>query len=257
MARVWTSMTANKTIIIDIGTHKSEELNTLFHPSISEFYLLLKETIKFLLNKSKLTRNMIINCWSLFLREKKRPSKKDFRIFALEPNTSLGIKHIRRLEKVLSINYFPFVILGHDNNKSHDLIKLNLYENSLSSSLYSKNNMKVLSSIYCFGFNFENFVTLLSDNGLISKKNRIIVRMNCEGAELGVIESIDKLSHDGYNFVSVLGSLADVNKIHGETAYQSMMNILAKNKLNYVYFKGSDLSTWMNGVNEITRGHHH
>lgn len=242
-------------IIIDVGTHKSEELNTIFHPSISEFYLLLKETIKFILNKSKLTRSMIINCWSLFLKEKRRPPKKDFRIFALEPNTSVGLKNIRRLQKVVSILYFPFVILGHDNNKSHDLVNLKIYANSLSSSLYNKNNMQAVSSIHCFGFNLANFVQLLSSNGLINKKDKIIVRMNCEGAELGVVKGIDALSQDGYHFVSILGSLADVHKIHGEASYQSMMNILAKNKLNYVYFKGSDLSTWMNGVNEIIRAH--
>lgn len=155
----------------------------------------------------------------------------------------------------MPVVHFPCVITGHNENNSYSLQELKIFSNSLSSSLYDKKNMQILNSVYCLGFNFSHFIKMLEAKGLVNKENKIIIRMNCEGAELGVVSGINDLLKQGFNVVSVLGSLADVRKVHGEDAYKEMIRVLSENKLTYVYFKGSDLSTWDDGIREINRAH--
>lgn len=242
-----------KNILIDIGTHKSEELNVLFNPGFSELKLLFKETVKYLLKRSRLSWKVIAKCWGMLLSSNKRSNKENIKIFALEPNLAVSRKNIKRLEKVISIVHFPIVILGHDHANNFDLVTLNIFRDSLSSSLYEKNNLEKLEKIHCLGLDFYYFIELLCSKGVLDKENRIIVRMNCEGAELGVVSGVDRLLQEGYKVVSILGSLADVQKIHGDEAYKKMLEILQNNNLKYVYFKGTDLNTWEDGVAEINK----
>ena len=75
--------------------------------------------------------------------------------------------------------------------------------------------------------------------------------MNCEGAELGVIQGINRLVNEGFQVKSVIGSLADV-KIH-EDKYNEMLGILNANQIRYTYFKGTDLNTWQIAINEVRK----
>ena len=95
------------------------------------------------------------------------------------------------------------------------MVGLNIYGDSLSSSIYGKTKIVKVNQLFCIGIDFYKFVKMLFMRDIISQNDKIIIRMNCEGAELGVVKGASKLIEEGFNILSVIGSLADVEKIHG------------------------------------------
>ena len=152
--------------------------------------------------------------------------------------------------KGFKLYYFPIVALGHDHKKTTDIINLNIYDDTLSSSVYEKTKLKKVEHLASIGLDFYKFCQLLLEAQLIGFDKKIIVRMNCEGAELGVIQGINRLVNEGFQVKSVIGSLADVKKIHGEDKYNEMLGINA-NQIRYTYFKGTNLNTWQIAINEV------
>lgn len=240
-----------RTVIIDVGTHKFEELNILFHPSWSEFNTLLRTTVKKLIGRSNLSFSTLLNCWKIFLTIPLKTERKNIHVIALEPNTEVCLKKLKRLKNSLSVIHFPLVVLGHDYPDDIDIVALNIYSNSLSSSIYGKDKIEKVGDLYCAGVDFYQFVRMLFAKDIISQTDKIIIRMNCEGAELGVVKGVSKLIEEGFHVLSVIGSLADVKKIHGVQKYNEMIEILEGHSLDYKFFKGTDVSTWMLGIKEI------
>jgi hypothetical protein len=44
----------------------------------------------------------------------------------------------------------------------------------------------------------------------------------------------------------IFGSLNDVRKKHGEKEYDQMIDLINEKKIDYIYFKASDPSSWLN-----------
>ena len=196
------------TVIIDIGTHKCEELNVLIYPSISEFWGLLRASAKKLLGRSQLNLSSLLECWSIFFTK-------------------------------------PL--------QGTDIVALNMYDDSLSSSIYNKKNINKIEQLNCIGIDFYNFYKLLLAKSILTFDDKIVVRMNCEGAEFGVVEGIRNLINDGVQIETVIGSLADVKKIHGKNKYDEMIHTLESCGLEYQYFKGTDLESWPVGISEVKK----
>lgn len=241
-----------RTVIIDVGTHKFEELNILFCPSWDELATLIKTTIKKLIGRSDLSFSTIVNCWYFLLKVPLKGKRKNVKVIALEPNIDVCLKKLKRLKNSLSVIHFPLVSLGHDYSKKVDIVGLNIYGDSLSSSIYGKNKLSKVDQLFCLGIDFYQFTNMLFSKEVISRNDKIIIRMNCEGAELGVIKGVSKLINEGCHILSVMGSLADVKKIHGAEKYDEMIEILKSHSIDYKFFKGTDVSTWILGINETS-----
>jgi len=241
------------TVIIDIGTHKCEELNVLIYPSISEFWGLLRASAKKLLGRSQLNLSSLLECWSIFFTKPLQGNLDNLKVIALEPNLDVCIKKINRLKRVIQVMHFPIVVLGHDFDESTDIVALNMYDDSLSSSIYNKKNINKIEQLNCIGIDFYNFYKLLLAKSILTFDDKIVVRMNCEGAEFGVVEGIRNLINDGVQIETVIGSLADVKKIHGKNKYDEMIHTLESCGLEYQYFKGTDLESWPVGISEVKK----
>lgn len=240
-----------RTVIIDVGTHKFEELNILFNPSWDEFSTLIKTTVKKLIGRSDLRFSTIFNCWYIILKVPLKAERKNIKVIALEPNTEVCLQKLNKVKNSLSVIHFPLVALGHDFSDKVDLVGLNIYDDSLSSSIYGKTKIEKVNQLFCVGIDFYQFVKMLFKREIISQKDKIIIRMNCEGAELGVVKGASKLIKEDFNILSVIGSLADVKKIHGAEKYSEMIGILESHSIEYKFFKGTDVSTWSLGIKEV------
>jgi hypothetical protein len=236
-----------KYFVIDIGTHKLEELKVLFLPSLPELASLLlwslKQVVKSLL---ALEFAPLTNVWEtirMYLRPRNRAAFQDIKFICVEPNINICQPNLHAFQQEFDVDYYPIAILGHNHTESLGIIDLNCYDNSLSSSIYSKKNLSVAHTRSCLSLTFTVFFDLLKKSLEIAPQDLIILRINCEGAELGIVRAI---RDSGLKVHVICGSLADVRKIHGEEEYKEMLEILSNLGIPYHYFVGSNPFTWLN-----------
>ena len=98
--------------------------------------------------------------------------------------------------------------------------------------------------------NITSFIEILKREKLINQDFNILLRINCEGEELEIIKELIK---NKIRIDSILGSLSDVKKIHGDSLYNAMLETLTKNNIAYVFFKASDPSTWLKGISTLKK----
>jgi len=236
-------------IVIDIGSHKLEELRVLFDPGVAEFYILAKWSARFVI-KSILSLNIsgyryLVATWRLFFKKRTAHLAGNTKFICIEPNVDICIRPLMKFKRRFDVDFYPIAILGHTHEEEIRLLRLNCYENTLSSSIYNKENLSHTGHLACVAINFSKFLSLLQEDLGISEADEIIMRINCEGAELGVIRA---LRDANLPVRAIFGSLADVRKIHGEEEYSEMLGILKEMNLNYRYFVGSNPATWLEAL---------
>ena len=228
-----------------------EELNLFFHPTLWQAYRLfkwsIKESIRSLLKKdiSRLKRCLETNF--LFYKKRANPSTKRIKIISVEPNYKVCFKNLRFWNNFKFFTYYPLAILGHDMKKSLDLIDLRIYEDSISSSLYLKKGIQLVSRSSCLGINFDLFLDLLIEKHNINSSDSIVLRVNCEGSEMAIVNSIISKK---INVSMIIGSLSDVKKIHGDKLYTEMLDNLQDNNIKYIYLLGSNPKTWISTLSD-------
>jgi hypothetical protein len=239
-------MLNTKYIVIDIGTHKLEELKVLFRPGVAELVALLcwalKRVIKAILLLEFASLAPVWETIRMFLRTRNHKAIKGIKFVCVEPNIDICHPDLRDFKKEFDVAYYPIAILGHSHNEDYGLIDLNYYDNTLSSSIYNKTTLGTPRKHACLSFKFSIFLDLLKAHQHISSNDEVILRVNCEGAELGIVRAIRE---SGIKVRSIIGSLADVRKIHGENEYQEMLRILSELGIKYYYFVGSNPGTWL------------
>ena len=233
-------------IILDIGSHKLEELQTLLCPFPRQFYIyiawLAKRLIKFLLKRdtailSDLRRQP--NVIKHYLMSRRR---YNLTIVSIEPNAAVALPYVARLSRKYRIFFIPAAVLGHDTQVSSDLKLLYTYDHSISNSLYRKDRvMDARQQNVCVGLGLSMVWNGLVREGIAAQDSEIILRMNCEGAELGVLKDCENL---GLRLKCVIGSIGDVEKIHGRESGDAARKVMQNLGVQYHYFKGDDPATW-------------
>ncbi len=233
-------------IILDIGSHKLEELQTLLSPFPRQLgiylFWLAKQFIKLILRCDSTTwSNLrkqadVIRYYFLSFR------RYDLTIVSIEPNPSVALSQVARLAKKYKTVFIPAAVLGHDTDVSSDLKLLYSYDHSISSSLYKKDRvMEAAQYNVCVGLRLSVIWSGLVREGIAAPESEVILRMNCEGAELGVLRDCEDA---GLNLRCVIGSIGDVEKIHGVESADAARKIMKRLGVDYHYFKGDDPSTW-------------
>ena len=102
--------------------------------------------------------------------------------------------------------------------------------------------MSKIDDKFCLAtIDFNTLLEKFLEKKILSKEDKFVLRINCEGAESEIIKSLIKKK---IKPSIILGSLEDIKKIFGLKAYKQIQNLLKKNKIPYRYFKGTDPSTW-------------
>ncbi len=237
-------------VILDIGSHKLEEIQTLLSPFPRQFFIYIKWIIKLTL---KILIKFDKNSFLLFKKQFKvidffflSRKKYNVTIISIEPNPNVILPHLTKLSKKLKICYVPAAVLGHDSISDFEIKTLYVYGDSLSNSLYKKNRkMDFEQNNLCLSLKLTKIWGGLINLGIVSSDSEIILRMNCEGAELGVIKECEKIN---LNIKLLIGSIGDIEKIHGEKHNKVANEIMTRLGYKYFYFKGDDPSTWFDVI---------
>ena len=236
----------NRLVVVDIGSHKLEELSVLLGPFRRQYGVFLKWTIKKVLKavlKADFSFLFRIRCQIAVIKYFFLAHRSyNLQVISIEPNIGVAYPFVEQLSRKYPVHYIPAAVLGHDAQKESELKTLFFYDKSLSSSIYKKdrpiNNEK---GRVCVGVKFDLLWDGLVKEGIINSDDPFLLRMNCEGAELGVIEGC---LHKGLKPLCIIGSLGDVDKIHGRQAGDKTRKMMDDMGTPYFYFKGDDPSTW-------------
>ena len=79
---------------------------------------------------------------------------------------------------------------------------------------------------------------------------QVVLRINNEGAEVDVIESFYKVFSD--RLIGVLGSLSDVQKVHGEEQLSALYRYMKQNEIEFVPLY-SAFSSWPNAISFLCK----
>jgi hypothetical protein len=236
----------SKLVILDIGSHKLEEIQLLLDPYPRQFFLFIKWFFKRLIKVvikldfhflPDLKKSFVVLNY-FFLNQK----KFDLSIISIEPSTSVIFPYFKKISKKYKILHIPAAVLGHDSNNSFDMVTLYDFGDSLSSSIYKKDRLNLQTkNITCLALKLEFLWNELIKNSSIDSDSPVLLRMNCEGSELGVLKECEKMN---INLLGVIGSLGDIRKIHGQESEDLANKLLIDMKVSYKYFKGDDPETW-------------
>mgnify|MGYP000008792162 FL=1 len=255
-----TSNLSNDLVVLDIGTHKAQELRVLYGDRIYILFSYLwwwfdwgmrivKRLIRYngmiqygsgayVVSPIKFPFDKHMKYFKQFFLPKNYLN--NIKVISIDPMTIVTDKYIKKMQQKVQAHYVPIAILPHDGINKSQMVKFYVAKNSLSSSLY-QNKLDDLQEVIVPAFELGELLDGLIDIKVLGKECRFILRMNCEGSELGAINS---LISRGSEFRHVLGSIADVGKKHGVEVETEMDDIMDKNRVNFAYYKGSDPSTW-------------
>ena len=242
----------NKITFIDIGTHKGQELLSLFsfrQPLkslvITIIASFLRTIIKLEIKQFNIAviKNKIRTCITCLQAKK---SRDKFHLISVEPNYRLFNHRIYSMIDDL----FPLAV-GDSEGQDIELRKLfhanrDIY--SQGSSIYSNKPNVNLDHFY--------HVACIRPDTLVKeiyklpalKDLPIIIRINCEGSEDELIREFFNVFGD--RVLLVLGSLDDVGRIKGEECQLKLMEYIRSKKIDFIKFS-EDQSSWLESHKSI------
>ena len=242
----------NKIAIIDIGTHKGQELLSLFsirYPLkslvISIIASLLKAIIKLDIKQINivLIKNKIRTCITCLHAKKLRDK---FHLISIEPNYRLFNHRIYSLVDDL----FQLAV---GESKGPDIVLRKLFH--ANRDIYSQG-----SSIYLNkpNINVDHFyhVACIRPDILAREISKlpalkdlpVIIRLNCEGSEDEIIKEF--YNEFGNRLLLILGSLDDVGRVKGSECHIQLLEFIKSNKIEFIKFS-EDQSSWLESHKSI------
>ena len=237
----------NQRIIwIDIGTHKGKETKALFSNTYFSL-LILKYFVKFILFPSSFNLKYLILFLKLIpLRIKLSKSIKTINLVLVEPNPLMYSNWIYKYAKRI----YCFAI--GKIKKEAKLGKLYIAENSMMSeglSIYkNKSNISIEEYIDIAIISPIALTKLIKKSLKISKKDKVILRLNCEGSEDIILREFIDIFEE--QLLLCLGSIDDVRKIFGIKKYQELSKYLFTRNLSFIDFHADPIS-WSKAYKSI------
>lgn len=234
-----------KLLFVDVGTHKGQEYRAIFETSIWNYCKRFMNQ-RFMASRRKEEplsindfRKLITN--SSFLRSR----RNDIYYVMVEPNSKIFCLPIYQSANL------AFCISLSKNEKSAAIARLyfaNGDNTGEGSSLFeTKPNVSLENYSSVLNLDPSSFANMLQ--GHFEEEHgsdyKVVLRINNEGAEVAVIESFHQVFSD--RLIGVLGSLADVQKVHGKEQLSALYNYMAQNDIEFVPLF-SAFSSWPNAM---------
>ena len=125
----------NKLVIIDIGSHKLEELLILLKPGKHQFYIFIKWSVRKVVNiffQMEFKRLLRLGKYFQLVKFYFILSRSyNLKIISIEPNINVAYDYVKKIKAHYPIYYLPVAILGHD---SQDDIEMKILPNPLTES---------------------------------------------------------------------------------------------------------------------------
>lgn len=247
-----------KTVILDIGTHKAQELKVLVSDKRFIHYHYLRWFFDFFRRLIRYRQSVFATyghgnylesplCYGLKehiriltgIDPSLRHDLSQITLIAIDPQFNLTYRNIPR--QFISPIVLPVALNDHTNSIVSCLKPFAIGRNTLSSS-FDLSNSKLSRHTLVPNLTTANLLRDLTRYNVLSKLDPLILRLNCEGSELAVIKDI---IHQKYNLKLVIGSIFDVKKKYGSESFDELLTLLKSHNVPLLYFKGSDPSTWL------------
>ena len=169
-------------------------------------------------------------------------------VIAIDPQYSISHPSIIKVSRQMKVRYLPVALTTHIQANT-SILHFNIAKNSLSSSFFDTSG-QITNQALCPSFKTSDLLEQLIGLQCLSVNDKLILRINSEGSELSIISDIVRYN---LNLKLVIGSINDVLKKFGRDEYNQLVSLLNVNHIPYVYFKGSDPSTWCNGISSLDK----
>ena len=227
---------SGRTLFLDFGTHEASEIRSLVCRSrLSRAWL-----AKTCLIHSKFRVDGFRNLWAyVWGASLSKAQVRQIDLVMVEPFATRGISDVIGDCAFGSSTFFNSVV----SNSCDTFKTLYLAHDSLGHSLYSSKPRLSGRSVEVLNMQISKLIDLLVADGRISGWDKVIVRLNIEGAETEVLDAI--LSHEDLVDCEFLfmGSLGDIGKCHGEDALKKYEAMLERFERKFVWFT-SNPNSW-------------
>ncbi len=226
-------------LIIDIGTQSGTEIIS-FSNSKFFFIKIFKDFIKklFCLGNKNIFKVLkyYIDLINSHLKLKKSINK--ISLITIEPNFLHFNNSVYKQSTLLvpcaiddrSQNYF-------DTSKLYIANRNRLSEGN--SIFRNKGNINKSNYLFITSIKTESLINII-EKRFMKKSLKIILRINCEGAEDQIIIKLKEKFPE--NLVGILGSLKDVKDIKGLKKYNKLIKYINQNNLKFIEFSSNILS---------------
>ena len=224
-----------RTLFLDFGTHEATEIRSLLCGNPLSRAWLAKSSLIHDRSISGL-RNLWSYTWGASL-----PSSviQQIDLVMVEPFATDGIAQVISSRAFGSTLFINAVV-----SESHDVLKtLYLAKDSLGHSVYRSKPRLSGRSVDVLNINISNLIELVVGDRRSRAWDKIIVRLNIEGAEVDVLDSIlsnaDLIDSD----FLFMGSLGDIEKCHGTAVLKKYESLLSRFERRFVWFT-SNPNSW-------------
>lgn len=241
-------MSKKKNIVwVDVGTHFGQELLATVGPS----RLIFSAYLRRFLSAYILRRGHAYSMKSLYEIISKRSqlnASADIMTIAVEANLHLFHKFVYKY-----CNMAFCLALGRSREPKLTKLFLTSGKKYGQGSTIFESKQGTSSDEYVATFLmdpavFFNNLKIILDERFTDDNYKVILRLNCEGAEDEVIRDCRRVF--GQDLLLVAGSLKDVREIKGEHQYVALNKYLCENNVKFVQFS-SRWDTWNSALDVI------
>lgn len=232
-------MTAKKRVIVlDIGTHKAQEVRLLGDRSL-RFSL----EVLWLLTRSYRGRLQAFSDFRSIHEARAKLSELELCYCLVEP-----VIYRETLSAMRKLENFVF-LKGVCSSSPSGPQELRLSKGNLGHSIIPTKPNLTGETVPTWNYNFMDLLRWVDASMRQSPDDLLVLRMNAEGVEKDIIADIVSAS-DAPRIDAFFGSLGDIKKCFGEAEYRKAESSLAKMGIPFVYFTSSPRS-WAQGLREF------
>lgn len=232
---------ARRVIVLDIGTHKAQEVRLLGDYSMGFCLHFLYRLIRSYRGRPEAFRD-----FSAMQRARKELSKLEFFYCLIEP-----VIHEEALKPLRTLGDFMF-LRGVCSSKPSGPEVLHLASRDLGHSIVPTKPNLSGETLPTWNYNFLDLLEWVNANVRRSDSDMLVLRMNAEGVEKDIIADLARVGREVHRVDAFFGSLGDIKKCFGEAEYQKSVESLRQMAIPFVYFTSSPRS-WAEALREFQR----